>query len=155
MTKPAPRQSQLAAIHMTEKRLGLSRDEAAALKQTVTGHASSGDMNARQRARYLAHLRGLQGLYGQAPAQAGWQTERPTHARAADDLADDRWHKARALWHELARAGQVRLDTDQALQAYVYRQTHMAHWRFCNGYQINQVIESLKLWCARAKVQLS
>lgn len=151
MSKAPTRQSQLAAIHIAEKRLGLSRDEAAALKQTVTGQASSADMNTRQRARYLAHLSGLQGAYGHAVPQ---QAARPRPQRAAllrsvDDVGDDRWMKARALWNALALAGQVRVNTDEALMGYVRRQTHMEHWRFLNGAQINAVVESLKFWCAR------
>ncbi len=151
MSKPATRQSHLAAIHMAEKRLGLTRDEAAALKQTVTGHASSADMNVRQRTRYLAHLSGLQGAYGHAvPAPAPKpRVQRAALLRSVSDADDERWLKARALWNALAQAGQVRNNTDEALMAYVQRQTHMTHWRFLNGAQINAVIEALKLWCAR------
>jgi hypothetical protein len=57
----APRANHLAAIHISEKALGMSRDDAAVLKLQITGHPSSKDMTAQQRARYLAHLAGLQG----------------------------------------------------------------------------------------------
>jgi len=139
----ALRARQLGAIHATQKGLGLSADDARALKLSVVGVASSADMTAQQRQAYLAHLYRLQGV---APA-------RPPRQRSVDDRGDERWRKARALWHALAKAGHVRVDTDAALMAYVGRQTGMDHWRFLNGYQINLVVESLKRWAARPAPQ--
>jgi hypothetical protein len=153
MAKPETRQAHLAAIHMAQKALGLSTEDASALKLAVTGVASSGDMTAPQRRHYLAHLSGLQAhaatARGQKPA---YQPVRPALYRATDDSLDERWHKARALWAELGRAGQVHTDTDAALMAYVKRQTHVEHWRFLNTAQINSVIEALKRWCLRCNV---
>lgn len=145
----APRQSHLAAIHMAQKALGLSAEDASALKLAVTGKASSADMSAAQRSQYLAHLSGLQERAGLiAPRQA----KRPYVQRSVDDAQDERWGKARALWHALSDAGVVHTNTDAALMAYVKRQTHMEAWRFLNGYQVNAVIEALKKWCVRANV---
>lgn len=142
MPKPVPRQNHLAAIHMAQKALGLSSDDAAALKLAVTGQASSATMTAAQRAHYLAHLSGLQGR----PAPSA---RRSVAARSPDDEQDARWGKARALWHALHLAGAVRVDTDAALMTYVTRQTKVSAWRFLNGYQVNSVIEALKNWHAR------
>ena len=141
MSKPAPRQSHLAAIHMAQKALGLSADDASALKLAITGRASAADMTAAQRRQYLAHLSGLQQRTG--------ATKRAPVLRSVDDALDARWLKARALWARLAAAGLVHTDTDAALMAYVKRQTHVDAWRFLNSYQINSVIEALKGWCAR------
>lgn len=149
MPRIATRRAHLAAIHIAEKALGLSKESASALKLQVIGTASSADMNARQRAQYLAHLSGLQRKYGQ---NTRLDLDRPALKRSVSDGLDDRWHKARMLWHVLAEHGQVQADTDEALMAYVKRQTRMEHWRFCNGYQINAVIEALKFWCARVGV---
>lgn len=145
----APRQNHLAAIHMAQKALGLSADDASALKLAVTGKASSADMSAAQRSQYLAHLSGLQeraGLIAPRPAK------RPYVQRSVDDDQDERWGKARALWHALAGAGVVRTNTDAALMAYVKRQTRLEHWRFLNSYQVNGVIEALKGWCMRSGI---
>ena len=142
----APRQSHLAAIHMAQKALGLSAEDATALKLHVTGKASSADMNDVQRQMYLAHLSTLQqraGLIDPRPAK------RPYVQRSAQDDQDERWGKARALWHALAVAGVVHTDTDAALQAYIKRQTHLEAWRFLNTFQMNSVIEALKQWCSR------
>lgn len=148
----APRQNHLAAIHMAQKALGLSADDASALKLAVTGKASSADMSAAQRSQYLAHLSGLQeraGLIAPRPQK------RPHVQRSGDDADDERWGKARALWHALAVAGVVRVDTDAALTAYVKRQTRLEHWRFLNSYQVNNVIEALKGWCMRSGVVIA
>lgn len=141
-TKPAPRQNHLAAIHIAHKSLGLTADDAVALKMAITGQASAKDMTAQQRARYLAHLSGLQGRCAPSP-------KRSVAARSPDDAQDARWAKARALWHALAAAGAVHTDTDGALMQYVMRQTKVSAWRFLNGYQVNSVIEALKNWQAR------
>jgi hypothetical protein len=147
--KPAPRQSHLAAIHMAQKALGLSADDAVSVKLAVTGVASAGSMTAMQRKQYLAHLSAAQeraGLIAPRP------TKRPYVQRSVDDADDARWQKARALWHALAAAGVVRADTDAALMTYVKRQTKLEHWRFLNGYQVNSVIEALKGWCVRSGI---
>lgn len=146
----APRANHLAAIHIAHKSLGLSHDDAISLKLAITGQASSKDMTAQQRARYLAHLAGLQGLRPTVPHTSA---KRSPAARSADDPADARWLKARALWHSLAALGTVHTDTDAALMAYVKRQTRVEHWRFLNGYQVNTVIEALKNWHARVTQQ--
>jgi len=152
-TKPANRQNHLAAIHMAQKALGLSSDDAQALKLAVTGVASAADMTAMQCRQYLAHLSDLQAraavARGQKPA---YQPERPARERAHPDSLDERWQKARSLWHALVVAGHVRTDTDAALMAYVRRQAPVEHWRFLNTHQINQVIEALKRWCVRVGV---
>ena len=147
--KPAPRQNHLAAIHMAQKALGLSAEDAVSVKLQVTGVASAADMTALQRKQYLAHLSAQQeraGLIAPRPAK------RPYVQRSVDDDQDERWGKARALWHALAGAGVVRTNTDAALMAYVKRQTKLEHWRFLNSYQVNAVIEALKGWCMRSGI---
>jgi len=148
-TKPDTRQAQLAAIHMAQKSLGLSADDAVSVKLAVTGKASAADMTTMQRKQYLAHLSGLQVQAGLIAPRPG---KRPHVQRSLDDAEDERWQKARALWHALAKAGVVRVDTDAALTAYVKRQTKVDAWRFLNTHQVNTVIEALKGWCVRSGV---
>jgi len=143
----------LAAIHIAFKALGISKEDACALKQSVTGKESAADMTDQQRKRLLARLAELQAdaatAKGEKPAYTP-KRQPAAHVAAAD--LDDRWAKARALWGALAAAGHVHTDTDAALTAYVKRQTHMDHWRFLNGHQVNSVIEALKRWCRRVGV---
>lgn len=155
MTRPVHHKNHLAAIHIAHKALGLSKDDALALKMAVTGVASAGDMTEQQRRRYLAHLAGLQSTMATARGEKpAYVPKRSNLERSGDDNQDERWHKARMLWRVLADAGHVRINTDAALMAYVQRQTSVEHWRFLNTHQINGVIESLKRWCDRKNVAL-
>lgn len=151
----ATRQQHLAAMHIAQKALRLSADDASALKLSVTGVASAADMTATQRRQYLAHLAGLQAsaavARGQQPA---YVPKRPALVRNIDDSDDKQWSKARALWHALAAAGHVRIDTDEALQSYATRQTGVDAWRFQTQPQITRVIEALKKWCKRCAVEI-
>jgi hypothetical protein len=151
--KPASRQNDLAAIHIAQKALGMSKDDAEALKLGITGKASAADMTVPQRRMLLAHLSTLQAIAGGKPKPA-YTGQRRSLERSTGDGQDDRWGKARALWALLARAGVVKVDTDAALTAYVKRQTKCEAWRFLNAHQINTVIESLKRWCYREQVEL-
>jgi hypothetical protein len=133
MAKPDTRQAHLAAIHIAQKALGLSKDDAEALKLSVTGVASAAAMTAPQRRKYLAHLSHLQASQARARGdRPAYDLDRPAAQRSAADAGDGRWGKARVLWQALACNGQVRTDTDAALMAYVKRQTGLEHWRFLN-----------------------
>lgn len=154
MSPVATRQNHLAAIHMAQKALHLSKDDASALKFSLTGKYSAADMNALQRRQYLAHLSNLQArdavAQGSKPA---YTPKRQPLQRSVDDDQDARWSKARALWSALAHAGVVRMDSDEALSAWVKRQTKVDSWRFLNTHQITHlVIEPLKKWCAQKGV---
>lgn len=148
---PPKRNNDLAAIHIAQKALGLTKEDAQALKLGITGKASAADMTVPQRRMVLAHLSTLQAIAGGKPKPA-YTGQRRSLDRSAHDAADDRWGKARALWALLAQAGAVHVDTDAALTAYVKRQTKAEAWRFLNAYQINTVIESLKRWCKRLEL---
>lgn len=156
-THVVDRRADLAAIHMSQKTLGLSTDDASALKLAVVGVASSADMTDAQRRRYLAHLSNLQRRQkAQHQPQASVGPAKVAHAeprraleRGQADLHDERWAVARGLWIALHRAGHVHVDTDKALLAYVVRQTKLEHWRFLNTHQMNTVVESLKKWARR------
>ena len=155
MTKPTPHKNHLAAIHIAFKALGISKDDACALKQSVTGVASAGDMTEQQRKRLLARLAELQADRAtQRGDKPSYTPKRAPLQRTVDDDQDERWGKARALWGALATAGVVRINTDAALAAYVKRQTKLEAWRFLNSYQVNGVIEALKQWCVRANVEI-
>lgn len=150
--KPASQKNHLGAIHIAFKALGLSKEDACSLKQSVTGKASAADMTEQQRKRLLARLAELQADADKAKGlEPRFAPKRKSFGRPAADL-DERWYKARALWTQLAATGHVHTDTDAALTAYVKRQTHVDHWRFLNGHQVNNVIEALKRWCHRVGV---
>lgn len=154
MARPAvTHKNHLAAIHIAFKAMGISKDDACALKQSITGKTSAADMTEQQRKRLLARLAELQAdAATQRGEQPAYVPKRPPLHRTVDDDQDDRWGKARMLWAALATAGHVHTDTDAALMAYVCRQTKMEHWRFLNSHQVNSGIEALKRWCRRVNV---
>lgn len=141
------RRADLAAIHMAQKALGLSREDAEAVKLAITGKSSAADMTAPQRAKLLAHLSAQQERAGvprpRRPAPP------PGVAGAHEDWHAERWFKCRAIWTALHDAGAVRSGTDASLMAYVARQTGVDQWQWLNGYQMNTVVESLKKWAWR------
>ncbi len=141
----------LAAIHIAQKALGLSSDDAAALKLAVTGKASAKDMTATQQRQYLAHLSVLQAAAAQARGEAPAYIPKPRPASADGDAMRA---KARAIWNALAVAGEVRTNTDAALMAYVLRQTGVEQWSWLNSRQCSQVIEALKKWASRKGIVL-
>ena len=153
MTQTARRNNDLAAIHIAQKALSLTKEDAQALKLSITGKASAADMSVPQRRMVLAHLSTLQAIQAGTPKPT-YRGARRSLDRSSADSADARWSKARALWALLAQGGVVKVDTDAALTAYVKRQTRVEAWRFLNGYQINTVIESLKRWCARENIEV-
>ena len=147
------RNNDLAAIHIAQKALGLTKEDAQALKLSITGKASAADMSVPQRRMVLAHLSTLQAIAGGKPKPV-YTGKRRSLDRSSDDDHDKRWGKARALWALLAQGGVVKVDTDAALTVYVKRQTRVEAWRFLNAYQINTVIESLKRWCSRENIKV-
>jgi phage gp16-like protein len=149
----------IAAIHVLKSQCKLVEDDYRALLIALTGLDSCKRMSPAQLAAVRTHLQNLAvklGVAKPAPApQAGtaqFTRRRIPAKRSSSDAQDERWAKARTLWSQLARAGAVRVDSDAALLAYVKRQTKMDAWRFLNSYQINSVVESLKMWAARLGV---
>lgn len=96
-------------------------------------------MDGRQLSRVLEALR-----------SAG-AAKRPGKAAGASKL-DDRPQArlARALWIELAKAGQLEDRSEAALNAFCQRQTGRSTLAWCAPKQLAQVIEALKAWLDRA-----
>ncbi|MDO9094481.1 MAG: regulatory protein GemA [Rubrivivax sp.] len=129
----AQRNTDLAAIHVAKKALGLSEDEYRDLMSTVCGGIrSAGELDAAGRARFRAHL------------QACQRAHEPTKRQPL--LPHER--KIWSLWMQLADRGMVHHRHTTAINAWVRRQTGVETMRWLNGHQQQLVIESLKLWLA-------
>lgn len=89
--KPENRQNHLAAIHMAQKALCLSADDATALKLAVTGVASAADMTASQRRQYRPSGRLA------SPAAVAQGREALLSAQAPGTRAQQRRRRGRAL----------------------------------------------------------
>ena len=151
----------IAAIHVLKSQCRMSDDDYRAVLIALTGEDSCKRMSAAQQVQVRTHLQKLAvqlGVAKPAPApQAGtaqFTRRRIPAKRSSSDEQDERWAKARTLWAQLAKAGAVQVDTDAALLAYAKRQTKMDAWRFMNSYQINSVVESLKMWLGRCQARL-
>lgn len=162
--RPAqPRNSGLAQIHIAKKDLAMADDTYRQILWAVARVKSAKDLDHAGRQKVLDHFKSC-GWKPAPPRNAapGGKTRRgdqgplpmprPAVQRSADDQADERWMKARKLWHLLAANGTVQLDTDAALMAFVTRQTRCDAWRFLNSHQVNHLIEGLKKWCARVDI---
>jgi hypothetical protein len=122
----------LAAIHVANKQLGLDEDTARDLYQRITGKRSLRQMNDRE----------LQ-LVVTAQREAGFKP-------AAKGLQGPFAKKLQALWIDAWNLGIVRDRRDDALIAFVKRQTGIDHTRFLlDARDAAKAVEALKSWMTR------
>lgn len=152
---PAPaaagRNRDVAAIHVMKAQLRLSDDDYRALLRGQTGELSCSSMSAQQLRKVRLHLERL--VHAAGAGRAGRQRLSAEAFREAKERASPKERKAWALWHQLARDGQIEAATARSLDAFVARQVHVSALRFCNEAQLDTVIESLKGWVERAAQQ--
>lgn len=90
----------------------------------------------------------LQDLYSHFK-RLGWRVKRGASKKLSPRYADAIHRKVVAMWIEMHQAGVVKNGSDQALQAYVKRQTGIENLRWCQGLECHQLIEGLKAWGER------
>lgn len=127
----------LAAIHVARKQLGLDDDTARDLYQRVTGKRSARDMSEAERQNVVEELR-RQGF----SKQVSKGRRKKLEGRFAPKL--------QALWIAAWNLGIVENRADEALVAFVKRQTGIDHVRFLRHPEdAAKAIEALKAWMAR------
>ncbi len=133
----------LAAIHVAKKQLGLDDDTYRAALVTITGKSSTRDMTEAERNKVVSVFR-QRGF-----KQASTPGRKPLEGKFAKKL--------QALWIAGWNLGVVRNRDDQALIAFVERQTGLSHVRFLHeAGDALKAIEALKAWMSReAKVDWS
>lgn len=132
--------SSIAAIHVAKNQLGLDDDLYRAKLLKITGKASTKDMTEAERQHVLTVFRNE----GFSPAS---NTRRPNGRR---QLSGKFAKKLQALWIAAYNLGIVRNRDDDALEAFVTRQTGIAAERFLHhADDAAKVIEALKKWMAR------
>lgn len=128
----------IAAMHVAKKQLGLDDDTYRAVLVRVTGKASAKDMTEAERNQVLAEFR-RQG-FAKSDTAAGRKLLQGRFAT-----------KLQALWIGAWNLGLVENRSDQALVAFVKRQTGIDHVRFVRDpADAAKAIEALKAWTARA-----
>jgi len=130
----AKRPNDLARIHILQKQLGLSQDDASALKLAITGKASSADMSYEQRAKLAAHMQNLLNKRSSKPSNVSWQAEKITQ-----------------LWQQLGAAGALRDPSTQGLRAFVKARSAsgVSAPQFLPNAEARMIIEALKAMLAR------
>lgn len=123
----------IAAIHVAKKQLGLDDDTYRAALVSITGKASTRDMSEAERNKVIAQFRDR----GFKPAPKALQ----------GPFAP----KLQALWIAGWNLGIVRDRGDDAMLAFVKRQTGIDHTRFLiYAEDARKAVEALKGWIARA-----
>ncbi len=133
------RRSQIAAIQIAKKQVGLDDDTYRDLCEEVTGKRSSAKMNSDERGQLLDALR-----------KAG--AKRPEkRVRVEEDDKGGYLSVIKAIWLDLHALGEVRDDSDEALRRYVKRMTGIDHFRWLDGKKANHVINCLNEWRDRVE----
>lgn len=128
------------AIHACRKRVAGLEDEAAwrGFLVQATGKDSLRAMDGRELGRVLdaLHKRGAPRTAGKGAGQ---------RRLPSDPLS----RKVRALWLALAEAGAIENASEQALDAFVKRQTGIDSLAWADGPAKVRVVEALKGWARR------
>jgi phage gp16-like protein len=126
----------LAKIHIAKKQLGLANEDFRAVCARLTGKESTRAMTEPERVQLVAHFESQ----GFKPTFKG--ARRPLEGRFAKVL--------QAFWISAWNLGIVRNKSDEALIAFVKRQTHIDHVRFVHDpAESAKVIEALKSMMTR------
>jgi phage gp16-like protein len=128
--------SALAAIHAGLRQLGIEEEDARDLYHRQTGKRSLREMSPKEREAVIGELRRL----GFKPKPSGGRR-----------LLEGRYaKKMQALWIAAWNLGIVENNSDEALIAFVKRQTGIDHVRFVRHPEdAAKAIEALKSWMAR------
>lgn len=125
-----------AAIHVAKAQLALSEDSYRDVMERVAGVRSSNDLDEAGARKLMAEFERLGFVNGRKKKRAGYDG-RP--------LA----RKVVAMWTSLHNLDEIDNADDRALAAFAKRITGKDRLLFCNGKELNQVVEGLKAWGAR------
>lgn len=135
-----PTNAEYAKINIACKDLGIDKYALLLDRYKVE---SSKQLTPRQTWDLLSHFKSL-----------GWKPKRGGRKNTSPQYDDARARKIVALWITLHKAGKVRNGSDQALQKMVKRVTGVDNLTWCDGGQLNKVIEALKDWAKREQVDI-
>lgn len=131
------RQGLLAKVHIAKKDLGLDDDAYREVLYGITGERSAGRCSDQQLVAVVERLRAR----GWQPRAGGKQSDNP-QARMIF-----------AIWGELGRIGALHTPTRPGLRAYCNNLVGVEDPEWLSPEQAAKVIESLKHWQKRAKLE--
>lgn len=134
------RKVKIALVHVAKRDLKLDDDTYRAALAAATGKSSCADMTDAEIDRALDHFK-----------DRGFHVKQK---RGGDVLPEAGLRFIVALWISAYQLGAVDDRSDQALNAFVKRQTGIERLRWLRPEQANKVIEGLKEICARAGFDL-
>lgn len=133
----------MGVVHKAAKALQMDDEARRVMMVRVTGKRSLSDMSLSQIGAVLDEMRAL-GWNDGKHAPAG-RRRLANHAEAT---------KIRALWLSLYHLGEARDPSEDALAAFVKRQTRLDDLQWVKQEYAYQVIEALKSWCTRAGYEM-
>lgn len=131
--KPTDRRARIATIHVAKKQLAMEEGSYRAMLKRITGLESAGDCSDAQLGRVIEEFRRLGFSAPRRPS------DKP-HVR-----------KVYALWRELKPY--LADVSDDALRAFVRRQTGLQAPEWLDAGAANKVVEGLKAWLARERAK--
>ncbi len=135
-----PTNAEYAKINIACKQLGIDKYNLIADRY---GLESSKQLTRQQTLDLLLHFKAL----GWKPVRKKSFTKKN---KTSPHYEDARMRKVVALWITLADAGVVKNRANYSLQKYVKRMTGKDNLRWCDGADLNVLIDGLKAWGKRA-----
>lgn len=139
-----PTNAEYAKINIACKQLGIDKYGLIADRYSLE---STKQLTRQQTVDLLLHFKTL-----------GWTPTRKKgsgkKSKCSPVYDDPQMRKVVALWITLGKAGVVKNPANYALQNYVKRMTKKANLRWCDGKDLDRIIESLKAWGKREDVDL-
>ena len=146
MAKPAARSPEwrkaCGRVHKRAKELGLDDDARRDLQRRATGKESCAQMTAAELRRVLVEMTGGG---GKRPARVGGRDRLPDAREPTRKMSG----KLQALWISGYHLGVVRDRTDEALAAWLRRQTGLDAAAWAKPAALARAVEALQSWLAR------
>lgn len=140
---------QIGAIHGLKKKAGLDDENYRAMLRREAGVDSAKDLSFSSAWDVIERLKFLTGQKSNGNGHDTRSAKAPV-AKGAMQLSGPYSAKLRALWISGYHLGVVQDRTDEALAAFVKRQTSIDHPTWIkNAFQATKVIEGLKAWIGR------
>ena len=142
MTTPSASSNRLHLIrlvHVAKRDLRMDDDAYRAILKARFNTESSADLSVLQLERLVSHFKAC-----------GFKVKQKAGTRTL--ASDSQSRKIRALWLVLHGAGVVRDSSENALAALVKRMAKVEALQWLKKDQASRVIEELKKWCDREKV---
>ena len=140
----SPTNAEYAKIKIACKQLGIDKYALIADRYSLE---STKQLTKQQTRDLLQHF----GVLGWKPTRGKSNSKK---SKCSPKYDDPQMRKVVALWITLADAGVVKNRANYSMQKYVKRMTGRDNLRWCDGADLNVLIDGLKAWGKREDVDL-